>query len=141
VSYDSTSKRYPGSAVRLSLGLVDLPGSDAEGGSEAGEDEQEHLETEALLAGVEGEVAVGTLGVVVGRGHASASGVEASAGDQRGGGTGGGGGDHFDFEEWSGLWDGRVSISRCGRTFSSGQLTVLKGDSTLLQDFLPTDSS
>ena len=69
--------------------------SNAEGSEEAGGHEGPVSEAEPLASGVEGDVAVGALGVVVGRGHAGAGGLETSLGDQRGRGTGGGAGEHL----------------------------------------------
>jgi len=69
----------------------------AERRKEPNEAEGPILPGEALLAGVEGQVGVGALGVVVGRGEANARGGEGAAGhDGLGGGTdGGAGGDHL----------------------------------------------
>ena len=68
--------------------------SNTEGGAEAGDHEGPEANTEPLAPRVEGKVAVGTLGVVVRRGHARVGGVEATAGD-RGGLATGDGGDHL----------------------------------------------
>lgn len=72
--------------------------SNAEGSEETGGHEGPVTNAEPLAAGVEGDVAVGALGVVVRRGHASAGGLEASLGDQRGRGTGSGAGEHLRYE-------------------------------------------
>lgn len=66
-------------ASRLCLGLVGLPDGNAEGGEEAGNHVQPVSDGEELGLGIEGQVGVGTLGVVVGRGHARAGGVEHAA--------------------------------------------------------------
>lgn len=70
--------------------------SNAEGGKEASGHESPVAKSETLLAGVEGQVAVGALGVMVRRGHARTGSVEATLGDQRGGGAGSGAGEHLD---------------------------------------------
>lgn len=75
--------------------------SNAEGSEEAGGHEGPVGGTEPLAAGVEGNVAVGALGVVVGRGELGARSVEASLGDQRGRGTGSGAGKHLQLQQWS----------------------------------------
>lgn len=67
--------------------------------------------------GVEGEVGVRALGVVVRRGHARARGVERPAGDQRGRGTGGGAGEHLQMNQ---LAQGALTESHQGnRTFAT----------------------
>lgn len=81
-------------------GLVGLPDGDTEGSEETGTHEGPETNAEPLAAGVEGDVAVGALGVVVRRGQTSAGGVEASAGDQRSGGAGSGAGQHLERVEW-----------------------------------------
>lgn len=78
------------------LGLVGLPDSDAEGGEEASGHEGPVAGAEPLAARVEGQVGVGALGVVVGRGEAGSGCVESTLGDQLGGGAGGGAGQHLD---------------------------------------------
>jgi hypothetical protein len=78
------------------LSLVGLVNSNAEGSEEAGGHEAPVAKAEPLGARVEGNVGIGTLGVVVRRREASASSVEASLGDQGGRGTGGGAGEHLD---------------------------------------------
>lgn len=75
----------------------------AEGSEEASGQEGPVADPEPLAAGVEGDVGVRALGVVVRRGEAGAGGVEASAGDQGGRGAGGGAGEHLRGEgvSWS----------------------------------------
>lgn len=75
--------------------------SNTEGREEAGGHEGPVSDAEPLALGVEGDVGVGTLGVVVGRGEAGARGVEAALGDQGGRGAGGGAGEHLG---WSISW-------------------------------------
>lgn len=70
--------------------LKNIRTSNAERSEETGAHEAPEKERERLLARVEGQVAVSALRIVVGRGQASARGVEASAGDQGGRGAGGG---------------------------------------------------
>lgn len=68
---------------------------DAKGRQEASGHESPVSNAKPLASGVEGDVGVGTLGVVVRRGHASPSGVEASTGDQGGRRAGGGARQHL----------------------------------------------
>lgn len=75
--------------------LVTSRTSDTERSEEAGGNEAPVGESKALLARVEWQVGVGTLGVMVRRRETSTGGMEASAGDQRGRGTGGGTGEHL----------------------------------------------
>lgn len=69
--------------------------SNAEGGHEAGDHESPVAGAEPLAVRVEGQVAVGTVGVVVGGRETGAGGMESTAGDQRGRRAGGGAGEHL----------------------------------------------
>ena len=75
------------------------------------------LEGKALLQRVEGQVAAGTLGVVVGRGHLRAGRLEAAAGDEgRGrGGAEGSTGEHLGESAESAIGAIASVLWRCGR--------------------------
>ncbi len=74
----------------------------AKGGEEAGGHEGPVASAEPLAVRAEGQVAVGTVGVMVGRRETGAGSMESTAGDQRGRRAGSGAGEHL---------EGRGSIS------------------------------
>lgn len=88
---------------------------DQERGGEAGSAVAPEQEGEALLLGVEGDVGVGALGVVVGGGHLGAGGVEASTPSDLGGRADSGAGEHLRPEDQFSINCASIAFKSAGK--------------------------